>query len=379
MAYIDVHPDAILEWAKADSLAPLMIRPAGTPISPSKVERISESSSIGFLDPLPMELVYNVLDFLDFTSLCRFSRTSLRAKLAVERLPAWRELTHFASSTLIALGRTKTIKLHSAGLLRATLRSNHCVGCGRYPPYLSLLTCERICWEELWYNPSHWVITVEMAERCLGLSRKEIDKIPILSTIPLESPNHPIRGSQEQLVNFKAAKELAIRVHRTQEAIVSFVASKIPGSTEAPQSGSQWYFGEKHLSNTPLDRRSINQGHGHAIFATERFIGQAHILFPFLSQSGTASHGLRCCGCWVTLERITREELFRFCTEAQLSLWRQTWQKDKFLEHVEACEGMAELLSGPRSKVPQWMYFELQRWNKFETELPAKRPSHRNH
>lgn len=155
-----------------------------TPAKPSCIRRQSLQSSLGLLDRLPAELLLLTLELLDFQSLSRMSRVSLRGKAVVEGLPAFREMMQHAPETLPALGQTRLLKYHSSSLLRQTLRSAKCASCFSFAGFLFLPTCERVCFECLHENRALWLMTRAQAKRCFRLTDKQLATIPTLYSIP---------------------------------------------------------------------------------------------------------------------------------------------------------------------------------------------------
>ncbi|KAI0433191.1 hypothetical protein F5Y09DRAFT_329197 [Xylaria sp. FL1042] len=102
-------------------------------------------SSLGLLAVLPTELIFNIIEFLDFRSLSRLMRASLEWKILVEGLPAYVALTKHAQGELGTLGLTGIIKYHSASTLHSAFLSQKCVSCFEFGGFLFLPTCERIC------------------------------------------------------------------------------------------------------------------------------------------------------------------------------------------------------------------------------------------
>lgn len=81
-------PDAVIErvsWRPAYILDAMISIPDELP-KPTILARTPTSFSLGLLDTLPIELLYNILNSSDFQSLSRFARVSHGAKILVESL-----------------------------------------------------------------------------------------------------------------------------------------------------------------------------------------------------------------------------------------------------------------------------------------------------
>jgi hypothetical protein len=149
-----------------------------------EIQRNDDTSSAGSLDSLPLELLHSICASLDFQSLSRLSRTSLRGKAIVESLPAYRDLMKYAPYTLNALGKTGLISVHSPTMLHAALHSENCVSCGEYGAFLFLPTCERVCYECLQRNASFWVVSTRQARKYFNLTERQLKSEPYMRNIP---------------------------------------------------------------------------------------------------------------------------------------------------------------------------------------------------
>ena len=70
-------------------------------------------SFAGAFDILPLELVHRIFEHLDLLTLQNVGYTSIRGRLLLESLPAYRELVTYAPRSLACLNRTGQIMLHS--------------------------------------------------------------------------------------------------------------------------------------------------------------------------------------------------------------------------------------------------------------------------
>ncbi|KAI3337960.1 hypothetical protein F4824DRAFT_509569 [Ustulina deusta] len=325
-----------------------------TPPAQSSVTRHeSACSSLGVLDILPAELLLLTFELLDFQSLSRLSRVSLKGKVMVEALTAYRDMMEHAPTTLTALAKTRLISHHSASLLRQTLRSAKCVSCFEFGGYLLLPTCERVCAECLLLNQALWMTSVPLAKRCFSLTDAQIERIPIMYSIP---GYYGIRFSFQRhktrrLVNVKQAKQLGIEVHRSIDQMSRLLSGKCPGmpSTES------WvpnYFLEAPLEPPGSDMPRLATKHKYQRY--DQFSGIACIRFPYLTQSGL-DNGLFCQGCERTYEDHQRGILPASVLSELAPPGVDTWRvirglvyrmrsRDGFLEHVRHCYGARRVM-----------------------------------
>ncbi|KAJ4321993.1 hypothetical protein N0V84_005040 [Fusarium piperis] len=248
----------------------------------SPIRQMSASSSMGRIDILPPELLLMVLNLLDFQALSRLSRVSHRAKTTVEGLAAYRELFEHAPDVLVALGKTRLLRYHSAALLRQTLRESRCVSCFDFGAYLNLPTCERVCLECLRRNYASRVVPVNTARECFHLTNKHLKKIPILYSIPGEygvQDGFQFRRRVLRMVSAKQAKQLAIEVHGSAEN----VANLLP-TTQTQDMPFEKFNTFQWLRETPLEPPGYDLSRD-----AERFFdrdlngGMASIRMPCLS------------------------------------------------------------------------------------------------
>ncbi len=198
------------------------------PAKPSAIQRDSSSSLCGLFDTLLLELLHSIFNMLDFQSLSRVSRVSLRGEALVESLPAYRDLIEHAPLTLPALGQTRLISLHSAAALHVTLLSEQCISCGQYGAFLFLPRCERCCYECLLSNESLWVISLALAGNCFDVTPRQLKRIPtVLSISGVYSIGHRIsRKTPLWLVSVMTAKGLGVVLHGSIENIAKTLAAK---------------------------------------------------------------------------------------------------------------------------------------------------------
>ncbi|KAK2814333.1 hypothetical protein FQN49_008217 [Arthroderma sp. PD_2] len=312
------------------------------PAKPSTLKPHHGPSSLGLLDPLPLEILHGALNDLDFQSLSRLSCASKRGRSVVEALPAYRELMKHAPDTLKALGQSSLISVHSARKLRAVLRSEACSWCGEYGPFLFLPTCERCCYECQRINPSLWVMTVDLAKHCFRLTASQLKEIPIMRSIRgvYDVPHELSRWQRLKLVSVRAAKELSLKA-KASNPVVIYSANN---------------SNLDHFLNTPLcpPPNGMLPLHMYTRTRTDECRGMASICFPSLQPDNTVEYGLWCRGCYqapkqyrfhlvsagpaiVNLDMVSpRRALVGTSVHAR--------SKSEFLTHITHCDGARELL-----------------------------------
>lgn len=195
----------------------------------------TQSTPLGRLDTLPLELLHEILSMLDFKTIMNVSETCTRGLTIVRSLPAYRDLIEHAPQVLGALGWTGLIVWHSAATLHRTLQTSACVSCGEFGAFLFLPTCERCCNQCLITNPALWVISPQTAKIAFGTTNAQLKRSPVLRSLPSTyyMPREVMRYSPEyhwmdlaisrkqrlRLVSVKAAKILALESIADEEAL----------------------------------------------------------------------------------------------------------------------------------------------------------------
>ena len=288
-----------------------------------------QSASIGYLDYLPLELIHAVLNSLDFRSLSNLACTSHGGTAAVRSLPAYRNLTKHASAALIALNRMKLITYHSVATIYAALRSENCVRCDEYGPFLFLPTCERCCYRCVQFNHSLSVVSRNMAGMCFGLTPSQLRRIPAMLSLP-ELKSGSMKYSKRQrpvtLVSLKQARELGLAIHGSQEAMAHSANLRNLGKLTSSQEH------QVKLLTRPFSEEVIDLGH---------YCGAASIGFPSLRLDGGVDEGLWCLGCRkrgavYTVDLVACRAAFRGMIQAR--------SEAEFIKHVSNCKGAEDLI-----------------------------------
>ncbi|KAF2018966.1 F-box domain-containing protein [Aaosphaeria arxii CBS 175.79] len=316
--------------------------------------RPRNSSSIGALHCLPLELLHEILGYLDLQSLLRISLVSRHGHAIVEPLPAFRHLLSSAGHVFRTLTKTKVIGLHSVYTLNSILRSDRCVSCGFYGPFLSLPTAERCCHVCLFENRSLWMITLERARDIFVLSRKDMKTLPVMLSVPghYHIRFETSRKRQFSLTSIRAVKALALKVHGSYDALSAAFAAKHQALAvkSVPLKTLQRYSQVQEaplqqLSQDPITFRST------ANVVIDKFCGMGTIPFPSISESGV-ENGIWCRGCELTSNSLWRRQDFtsrisltvsepdRFCR----GLAYRTHSEAEFLEHAKHCYSASEVI-----------------------------------
>ena len=249
------------------------------PAQPSSIRRVPLDASLGTLEVFPAELLFLILDFLDFKSLSRLSRVSLKAKGMVESLPVNRKMMQHAPTVLTALGRTQLLSHHPAALIHKTLKSEKCTSCCIYfGGFLLLPTFERVCSNCLEENVSLRVTTATSIKECFHLTEKQLRTIPVMRSIPAIY-GYSSRKRTYRLVSIKQAKKLAIEVHGSIENLAALMPT-----TRPPNMGMKKFLTFKQFHDEPMEAPSqdLSRLPEKADRQRDDFAGMASIPFPYL-------------------------------------------------------------------------------------------------
>ncbi|KAI1148487.1 hypothetical protein F4825DRAFT_433927 [Nemania diffusa] len=305
-------------------------------------------SSLGPLGNLPMELLTTVVEFLDFQSLLRLMRVSLRWKTIVETLPAYLALSTHVQAQLNTLGITGMLKHHAVSALHGALRLQACASCFEFGGFLFLPTCERICFACLLHNQAYWMLSAESAQFCFTLTEAQVRALPILHAVPgvyFVGASRTQRAPVE-LVSVKQAKQLADRVHGSARMTAVKFVDREP-FIRLP------LFQRLHNISLEPPGRDLSRARLKERPDEDYFCGTAAIRFPYV-RGGVADIGRLCRGC----EYISRNfEVLPDHVKAQIvpegvdkkmplrAIATRLRSKRGFVEHIVGCYGVERLLA----------------------------------
>jgi hypothetical protein len=312
-----------------------------------------ETSSIGNLDVLPLEILQMMMRELDFRSLMRLSHVSKRGWEIVDSLPEAKSIMKHAYPAMVALSQTTLIKWHSISTIYGTMRSPECTSCGDFGPFLFLPTCQRCCFHCLEDNQSFWVISVNTAIKLFNLDKKKANREPILRAIPGSySVSYRITQTKRQRgICVQNVKRMALELNGPQEVLKELIMESKLSITEKDLA---LWIAEASLE--PLSRDPRDMWNRRTCRPIAHFHGMASIPFPFVHGKDVVEHGLRCAGClndWETGSRPLETGVVRLYQslgekpepgEVELPSARRARTKDDFIKHVSVCPSAQRLL-----------------------------------
>ncbi|KAI0182982.1 hypothetical protein EV127DRAFT_448302 [Xylaria flabelliformis] len=139
--------------------------------------------SVGQLDELPLELVTEILLMLDLPTLTAFRRVNSRAISLVDSIYQYRMIRKHCPNILRAIISINAQSFNCWALYR-TLSTTKCATCDRFGGYLYLITCKRVCYSCFKSNLNYFPVTSRYATQRTGLKRKELKRLPHISSLP---------------------------------------------------------------------------------------------------------------------------------------------------------------------------------------------------
>ncbi|SCO06289.1 uncharacterized protein FFE2_11073 [Fusarium fujikuroi] len=323
-----------------------------SPATSSTIHPERSASSLGLLDALPAELLVMTLNLLDFQSLSRVSRVSLRGKRIVENFLPYQQVIQLAPKVPTALTKTNLVGYYPASEVYRTLKASRCISCSDFGAFFYLPTCERVCFECLFQNRGLWMMTLPMAKKYFVLTQRQVQTLHIMRIIP---GTYCVRGPEKlhrkpcQLVSVKSAKRLAIEIHGSAQHL----AELIP---QPPVISLKEYYLFKRYHEAPLeapghDMSKLSDG---ANVGNDPFAGVSSLRVPYVTDSG-ADWGQLCKGCQVTYKdfkygSLPSTILSLLCPphtrpeRPVFALTTRLHSRHGLLIHAEQCYGARKLL-----------------------------------
>lgn len=307
-------------------------------------------SSVGMLDCLPWEIMSNILGKLDSQSLAFFASVSVQSNMLARSYEPFQELAQH-SRMLGALHRMDLVRRYSVAQLNAVLRTENCVSCGEYGPFLFLPTCERCCWDCRRSNPLLRAISPKQAKKYFDLSMQHLQQLPFFyGQLGTYGPSAGPPARRGRLVTVQAAKALGLAVHGSAEKLAQATAKRC-------KSSARHSLQSRYLQTEP----SVFQGQDPPFLSIEgdgpldRFFHMVSLPFPYLSRSGKMETGSWCRGCdlilsWYTPRLLPPDVLADLVPSNSeprrvlLGLVSRARSKESQFKHIKRCYGARQIL-----------------------------------
>ncbi|KAK8034158.1 hypothetical protein PG993_009153 [Apiospora rasikravindrae] len=267
--------------------------------------------SPGLLGRLPLELMLDVVEHLDFQSITRFSTASVQANACVQSCRKYRDVLRLVPEAVVALRRLGLLDLHSVLDLYSVLRADGCAICGELGPFLFLPTCQRCCEGCRSYYPSLRLMTSDQARMFYGLSKGDTNQLRQVHITPAI-----IKGGRQSewaswtaggtVVIAQAARDRSLAVHGSSDNVcLAALENCIPDyvrkarywtAAQNVRPREEWRVGR-----TPLyDDFRPEAPDLHDFWPQVPYATMATMYFPTLTKDGDLQYAMWCAGCQMT-------------------------------------------------------------------------------
>lgn len=334
-----------------ETLLRSLITISDPPRPPAALQTQNRPSSLGALDRLPAELLHEVLGHLDVQSLTRLSRTCCRANAFLALVPSYQHLLRHAPDALAALGGTRLIRRWPLSQLDAALHSQRCGTCPRYGAFLFLPTCERCCWQCLQFRKERLVVPPGVACKALGLAAGEVQRLPMVSSIPGRYGTRQLLVDQVMsLVAVAHVMELAVSRYGSAERLREALSHQ---ALTGPAAYTARFLQRLLWVDDYFDTVLVPE-RGSSLVG--RYFGLASVRFPSLTRPDRVEYGHWCRGCdrvYDQRHRLPADAVAQIMPDdpdpdrVLLRRARTAYSTTEFLEHIQHCYGAQKLLSEP--------------------------------
>ena len=161
---------------------------------------------LGALDLLPLELLQEILSYLDLRSLANFRHANRRATEVVESIPRYKATMTHAGYVIPCILGIETGPWITLGTLYDQICTAKCEKCGDFGGYLYILTCTRVCFYCFTEDKKYLPLLFNDAIRSFGIDRRIIQTLPHMKSIPGEySTLMKKRERPTKLVDYESA------------------------------------------------------------------------------------------------------------------------------------------------------------------------------
>jgi len=176
------------------------------------------------LRKLPPELLNMVILVSSFWSASTMRLLDQRTKALVESCLEYKHLVTYAASTMAALVHIGVADHYTVCHLFDVLCSSECSVCGNFAGFLWIPECKRICVPCVQEEPGYMPMKVTNASIAFGLSKKLLETLPVMKTLPgaygLSLATH---RQQVRVLSARWARELALDVHGGESGLAAYL------------------------------------------------------------------------------------------------------------------------------------------------------------
>lgn len=221
---LDVTERAIM--LNMDSSKELALNTLGETLSTGITrDRIEPKSGLGTFDPLPLEIVLDIVLKLDFSSTLNLRHVNRRFMLILDSI-----LHPNIARSILAVEYEEYI---TPKILYKALATTNCRSCGQPGEYLYLLSCHRVCFDCFTQKEEYIPLNHCNAQRKFDIDQTDVETLPCLRSLPgTYTPDSKTRHHRTLLVDYEKARQAGIRAHGSEVAMVEKVKSNLEHAME---------------------------------------------------------------------------------------------------------------------------------------------------
>lgn len=141
--------------------------------------------TLGRMQALPVEILFEILLCLDLRSLFMFRQVNLRARQVASAVPGYQPLITHALQAICVILRTKIAAWYTLKDVFSVLCTRDCPQCDAFGGFVFLPLLERCCLRCLTSSPRFRVLPAAEIKKLLGISQAHLrQSVPLLHTIP---------------------------------------------------------------------------------------------------------------------------------------------------------------------------------------------------
>lgn len=317
----------------------------------------------GTLSALPLELLFQIIGYLDVNSAEAFGQISRLARLLLEQHPSFKPLMQIMTPLRAFYQSLGTNRRETLDGLANEAYQPYCRACGHQGTLLFLPLGERVCYNCSTHSPAYWCMAVPNAIAAFCLSETEVRKLPILKVIEKQwsAAAFPLTRTEERqdLVPAKAAFLAAIKVWGNRKTMCRYARSNDPDPyhdsyPDEVWVGSAYRFLRNMQIRTPDDPTQLD---GLDLFVRPEYNRVTTVPFPWIPRGKSEiERRYMCRGCdWISRQaEISRTLLVYSGINPTLPRKRLTkilcgrrdtahsWKE--LMTHVRGCAGAGLLM-----------------------------------
>jgi hypothetical protein len=277
-------------------------------------------SGPGALSALPLELLFQVIGYLDVDSAESFGQTSRLARLLLEQHPSYKPLMQVVPPLRAFYHALGINRWETLDALAKELYHPYCRACGHQATLLFLPLGERVCYNCSTHSPAYWCMAVPNAKAAFCISEDQVRKLPILkirekywkrAVFP-----QTVTEERQDLVPAKSAFLAAIEVWGNRQTMCRYAKSNDPDPyhdsyPEEVWLGSAYRFLRNMQIKTPDDPTQLE---GPSLFIRPEYNRVTTVPFPWVPRGKTEiERRFMCRGCdWLSRQSEVSHTLLKY-------------------------------------------------------------------